>query len=138
VQVDAFGAVVDALARRDLTSLELEQRLTRAGFDPATCADALVRAAEAGYLNDARVARERARHLAERGSSDASIQAELLRRGISEPELEAALAAIPPENVRAERLASKLGGGLRAARALTRKGYPEDVVERASRLRIAE
>ena len=28
---DAFGVVVDALARRDLTSTELEQRLARVG-----------------------------------------------------------------------------------------------------------
>jgi regulatory protein len=135
---DAFGSVVGALARRDLTSFELEQRLARAGFDPAACAAALVRAAAAGYLDDARVALERARHLADRGSSDATIRAELRRRGVSGEELEAALGAIAPEAERAERLASRLGGGLRAARALARKGYPQDVVERTLRLHIAE
>ena len=135
---DAFGAVVGALARRDLTSFELEQRLTQAGFDSAACADALARAADAGYLDDRRVALERARHLAERGSSDATIHAELLRRGVSEQELEAALSAIVSETERAEQLASRLGGGLRAARALARKGYPEDVIERTLRLHIAE
>ena len=57
---------------------------------------------------------------------------------VSEQELEAALAAIAAETERAERLASRLGGGLRAARALARKGYPEDVVERTLRLPIAE
>jgi SOS response regulatory protein OraA/RecX len=135
---DALESVVGALARRDLTSFELEQRLARAGFDATACADALARAADAGYLDDARVALERARHLAERGSSDATIRAELLRRGVSGHELEAALAAIAPEAERAERLASRLGGGLRAARALARKGYPEDVVARTLRLHIAE
>ena len=135
---DAFGSVVGALARRDLTSLELEQRLTQAGFDAEASADALARAAAAGYLDDARVARERARHLAERGSSDASIRAELRRRGVSEQELEAALAAVAPEAERAERLSSRVGGGLRAARALARKGYPEDVIERTLRQGIAE
>jgi SOS response regulatory protein OraA/RecX len=135
---DAFTAVVGALARRDLTSFELQQRLEQAGYDPAACADALIRAAEAGYLDDARVARERARHLAERDSSDAAIRAELLRRGVSEQDLEAALALVAPEAERAERLASRLGDGLRAARALARRGYPEDVVARALRVHIAE
>jgi regulatory protein len=135
---DAFGAVVDALARRDLTAFELEQRLRRAGFDPAACTDALGRAASAGYLDDARVALERARHLAERDLSDAAIRAELLQRGVSEQELEAALAALAPEAERAERLASRLGGGLRAARALSRKGYPEDVVEHTLGRHVAE
>jgi SOS response regulatory protein OraA/RecX len=135
---DAFGTVVNALARRDLTSFELQQRLVRAGFDPATCTDALARAAGSGYVDDARVALERALHLAERGSSDAVIRAELLRRGVPDDGVEMALAAIPAEGERAEQLASRLGGGLRAARALARKGYPEDVVERAIRARIAE
>ena len=84
------------------------------------------------------MARERARHLAERGSSDASIRAELRRRGVPEHDLEAALAAVAPEDERAERLSSRAGGGLRAARALARRGYPEDVIERTLRGGIAE
>jgi len=135
---DPFAAVVDALARRDLTSAELEQRLVRAGFDSAACADALVRAAEAGYLDDERVAIERTRRLAERGASDASILAELHRRGVEQEVAEAALAGVEPETERAERLARRLGGGHRAARALLRKGYPEEVAERAIRPVIAE
>ncbi len=135
---DAFGAVVDALARRDLTSAELEQRLRQAGFDPEACTDALARAAQAGYLDDGRVALERVRRLAERDASDAAISAELRRRGVGEDEVSAALAAIAPEAERAERLAARLGGGARAARTLARKGYPQDIVERALRLPIAE
>ncbi len=135
---EAFRAVVDALARRDLTSAELEQRLARAGFEPAACADAVARAVDAGYLDDQRVAAERARRLAERDASDASIRGELERRGVSEGVVEAVLAAITPEAERAERLASRLGGGPRAARSLLRKGYPEDVVERVLRVPIAE
>jgi regulatory protein len=135
---DAFGAVVRALARRDLTLLELEQRLSRSGFDPAECADALARASDAGYLDDGRVALERTRHLAERGWSDAAISVELRRRGVPEAEVATALAAIGPEDERAERLASRVGGGLRAARALARRGYPEEVVERAVRRLVAE
>ncbi len=135
---DAFRAVVQALARRDLTSAELEQRLAGAGFERSAWADAIARAVEAGYLDDRRVAAERVRRLAERDSSDSAIRAELSRRGVSEETIEAALAAAVPENERAARLAARLGGGGRAARALVRKGYPEDLVERVLGLPIAE
>lgn len=135
---DAFGALVAALARRDLTSSQLERRLLEAGFEPTACADALARASEAGYLDDGRVAVERARRLAERNASDAVIRADLEARGVPEERVEVALAAVTPELVRAERLAGRLGGGSRAARALVRKGYPDDVVERIIRLHIAE
>jgi regulatory protein len=134
----AFAAAVQALARRDLTATELEQRLTRAGFPPEACADAIARAADAGYLDDARAAAERARVLADRNASDAAVRADLERRGVGEEAIEAALAGLVPEADRAERLARRLGGGLRAARALARKGYPEEVVERTLPLGVAE
>jgi SOS response regulatory protein OraA/RecX len=138
VPKDAFGTLVDALARRDLTSNELERRLLQAGFEPSVCSEALARAFEAGYLDDARVAVERARRLADRSASDAAIRADLERRGISEEHVELALAGLAPEFERAECLAARLGGGPRAARSLARKGYPDDVVERTIRLHIAE
>lgn len=135
---DAFGLVVDALARRDLTAAELEERLARAGFDADARAEATARAAESGYLDDRRVAFERARRLAERGASDAAIRSELERRGVAEQVAGDALAAVAPEAERAARLARRLGGGPRAARALARKGFPEDLVEQTVRLHIAE
>ena len=135
---DAFGWLVAALARGDLTSTQLEQRLRKAGFEPEACEHALERAADAGYLDDARVAVERARRLAERHASDEAIRTDLTGRGLADEQIEAALAQVTPEAERAERLAARLGGGSRAARALLRKGYPEDVVERTLRLEIAE
>ena len=110
----------------------------RAGFKPDAFADAVARALAAGYVDDERVAVERARRLAERDASDAGIRAELVRRGVPEDAVEAAIAAIPSEPERAERLAHRLGGGARAARALVRKGYPEDLVGRVLRMEIAE
>jgi regulatory protein len=136
--VDAFGSVVDALALRDLTEQELDMRLDRAGFDESARADALARAREAGYLDDERVARERAGRLAERGASDAAIRADLVGRGLPDDLVSEVLAAIAPEAERAAALAAKLGGGPRAARALARKGYPEDTIERAVGGGIAE
>src|SRR2546423_11913944 len=102
VAEDAFGAIVAALARGDRTSLELEQRLLEAGFDAAACADALARASEAGYLDDARVAGERARRLAERGSSDAGPPGQLGRRRPEEEGDEGAPGAVTPEAARPE------------------------------------
>jgi SOS response regulatory protein OraA/RecX len=138
VPEDAFGLLVAALARGDLTSAQLEQRLLKAGFGAGACAEALGRAADAGYLDDTRVAVERARRLGERNASDEAIRADLAGRGVPEKQIELALAQVTPEVARAERLATRLGGGARAARALLRKGYPEDVVERTLRLEIAE
>lgn len=135
---DAFAAVVDALARRDLTSAELDERLARAGFEAEARAEAITRAADAGYLDDERVAIERARRLAGRNASDAAIRAELERRGVADQTVDAALAALEPESERAACLARKLGGGARAARALSRKGYSDDVVARAIGVGIAE
>lgn len=135
---DAFAAVVDALARRDLTAAELEQRLERAGFTAEVRTDAIARATAAGYLDDARVACERARRLAERDASDAAIREELERRGVADDVVDLAVSGITPERERAARLARRLGSGPRAARALARKGFPEDVVEQAARLRFAD
>jgi regulatory protein len=134
----AFRAVVDALARRDLTADELESRLARAGFEPDACADAIARAREAGYLDDGRVAVERVRVLAQRGASDHAIRVELERRGVPAEAVHAALDSVPSEADRAAGLVRKLGGGPRAARALVRKGYPQDVVARVLGLPVAE
>jgi SOS response regulatory protein OraA/RecX len=138
VPSDAFAAVVSALARTDLSTAELDRRLARSGFDEPARQHALDRALAAGYLDDARVARERARRLADRGSADAAIRLDLERRGLSPELVEDAVAALPDERERAEQVAARLGGGVRAARALVRKGFADDVVERTIRLHIAE
>ncbi|HZR91370.1 MAG TPA: RecX family transcriptional regulator [Gaiellaceae bacterium] len=139
-QQDAFAAVVAALERRDLTASELDQRLARAGYADEARADALERARRAGYLDDERVALERARRLADRCLSDAAIRADLERRGTPAELVEAALAATGDEQARADRLvlAGKVGGGARAARALARRGFSPETVERALGRAVAE
>jgi regulatory protein len=122
-----------ALARRDLTESELDRRLARAGFPSEERARALERLREAGYLDDLRVGRERARRLAERGLGDAAIRADLERRGISRETAEQAAASLEPESGRAIRAAGALGGGVRAARALARKGFQPESIEQAIR-----
>jgi len=125
-----LDAALRALARRDLTVVELEARLERAGFGAGDRERAVAYLREAGYLDDARVALERARRLAERGASDAAVRADLARRGVDREVAERAVASLEPEPERAARVAARLGEGPRAARALARRGFSEDAVER--------
>ena len=126
---DALDVAVKALARRDLTEREVVERLTRLGVPEDSRADAVARLRQAGYLDDAKVAAERAARLADRGRGDTAIRADLLRRGVPAELVTQTLAELEPESVRAARLADRLGGGLRAARALARKGFAAESIE---------
>jgi SOS response regulatory protein OraA/RecX len=125
----AFDAGVRALARRELTTAELGDRLRRAGFDEAEREHAISRLRSAGYLDDERAALERARVLAERGAGDAAIAADLCRRGTPDHLVAEALVALEPEVDRARKLATVLGTGPRTARKLGRRGFSEDAIE---------
>jgi regulatory protein len=122
---------VRLLAGRDFTAEELDRRLERAGVDPAERREVLDRLAGAGYLDDERVVRDRAVRLADRGYGDAAIRLDLERRGAAPELTEQTIAALEPERSRADRLVEKLGGGVRTARTLARKGFSEASVERA-------
>ena len=124
-------SAVRLLAGRDYTAAELEGRLERAGIDPQDRRAVLERLAADGYLDDDRVAHERAARLAERGYGDAAIRADLERRGVDAPLVKDALGALQPEAERAMGLFVKLGRGARAVRALARKGFSEASIEAA-------
>ena len=126
---DALDVAVKALARRDLSEHEVVERLTRLGVPEDSRAGAVARLRQAGYLDDAKVAAERAGRLADRGKGDTAIRADLLRRGVPTEVVTRTLAELEPESVRAARLADRLGGGLRAARALARKGFAAESIE---------
>jgi SOS response regulatory protein OraA/RecX len=128
---DALEVAVGAFARRDLTGSELDQRLARAGFAADARSSALARLREAGYVDDTRVALDRANRLAGRGLGDAAIRFDLDRRGVPGDVIEEALASLECERARASRLARSLGGGQRAARALARKGFEADAIANA-------
>ena len=121
---------MQALARRDLTTAELDERLARVGVSGEVRAEVTERLRVARYVDDGRTALERAGRLAGRGLGDTAIRADLEGRGVSPDIVEQAISALEPEDVRAVRLAAALGGGARAARALTRKGFEAETIER--------
>jgi SOS response regulatory protein OraA/RecX len=117
-----------ALARRDLSESELDERLERSRVAPAARDEAVARLAGVGIVDDERVARRRAELLGERGSGDALIRHDLAGRGIAEELVEAALAALEPEHARAARIVRERGSSVKTARFLARKGFSEESI----------
>jgi regulatory protein len=137
-RAEALAAVHRALARRDLSELELRDRLERAGLEPAAAEGTLEELRRSGLADDRRFAAERARVLAERGKGDATIRFDLERRGVAPKLVEAALAALEPESARAERVVAGRGGGLKTARLLASRGFGDELVALVAETDIAQ
>jgi len=135
---EAALAAARSLRHRDLSEAELAERLARARVAPASRTETVSRLAEAGIVDDTRLARQRAATLADRGAGDELIRYDLATRGIAPEAVELALHDLDPERERAERIVARRGPGVRTARYLARKGFPEDVVEIACAEGIAE
>ena len=125
---EAMSKAAAVLARRDLSEHELRQRLERSRVAPAVRDEAVTRLADTGIVDDERVARRRAELLAERGSGDALIRHDLEGRGIAQELVEAAVAALEPEPLRAAAILRKRGSGPKTLRYLARKGFSEDSI----------
>ena len=122
----AIDRAVKALARRDHSAASLKAKLEGAGV-PADASDEAIGTLErAGYVDDARFARDRATHLAAKGYGDDWIRGDLEAQGAPADD---AIAALDPETARAEREAARLGGGVKALRTLARKGFSEESLE---------
>lgn len=134
----ALEAAIQALARRDLSAAELDARLERAGVSAEERAVTLARLVDAGYLDDARVTGERVRVLAVRGWGDAAIRHDLARRGVAGGLVQGALEAVGDEADRARELVGRLGRGPKVARALARKGFSSETIERVLGPIVAE
>ncbi len=93
--VAARAAAVALLARRDLPSGELRERLGEQGFAPEATAAALTALAAEGALNDERYAQNYVAYHAGRGRGPIRIGAELRTRGLPPELIEAALASAP-------------------------------------------
>ena len=128
---EALRVSTAALRQRDLSTVELEERLRRRDVAPAEREAALETMRGAGLVDDTRFARSRAASLAERGYGDAAIRADLERRGLGAEAVAAALEQLEPERERAAAVVARRGGGPTTARYLARRGFDEDVVEAA-------
>jgi regulatory protein len=127
---DALDRATRALARRDHSAASLRAKLDRAGIPERAQTEALDTLARAGYLDDERFARDRAAQLAARGYGDEWIRSDLEGQGVAIEAVEGALAQLAPEAERALNEGNRLGGGLRAARKLARRGFSEESLER--------
>jgi SOS response regulatory protein OraA/RecX len=128
---DPIELAAKSLAQGDRTRRELEQRLERAGIEVREREAALETLERIGYVDDARVALSRAETLAARGQGDDAIRFDLERRGLAADEVEAALAALRPEQERALELAERLGRTAKTLAQLRRKGFGADSLQAA-------
>lgn len=135
---EAMARAARALRARDLSRAELEGRLDRANVAPTTRAETIERLTEAGAVDDERFARSRAQALADRGAGDFLIRHDLELRGICADMIEAAIASLDPESVRAGRIYLRRGPGPKTARYLARKGFSEEVIESSCADAVAE
>ena len=91
----ARAAAVALLARRDLPSGELRERLTQRGFAADATAAALAALTAEGALNDERYAHNYVAYQAGRGRGPIRIGADLRARGLPQELIEAALEGGP-------------------------------------------
>ncbi len=91
-RLKAKAAALDYIAYQARTEQEVRQKLARKGFAEPVAEEAVARMRELGYLDDADYARAYARgRLNGRGHGPQRIRADLLRRGVARPTIDAAL-----------------------------------------------
>jgi SOS response regulatory protein OraA/RecX len=127
----AVSTALRTVARRDLSSQRLRERLERRHVPPAEREEAVGVLERAGFVDDARYACRRAASLAERGHGDAAIRWRLEEEGVPPDLVAAAVGELEPEGERARRVIEARGPGVRTARELARRGFGEDAVESA-------
>ena len=130
-RAEALEAATRALRHRDRSRGALRARLRAAGIAPAACEDALETLAGAGIVDDERFAVSRAAALAERGSGDALIRADLAAAGLSDDIVSAALEPLEPESDRAKAVTAARGESVATARWLARRGFASEAIEAA-------
>ena len=81
---EALEAAVRTVSRRDVSAGRLRQRLDARGIAPQEAVAAVETLSAAGVVDDERLARSRARALAERGWGDAAVAARLEHEGSGE------------------------------------------------------
>ncbi len=95
---------------------------------PDARADALASLADAGLVDDARVAEARAQELARRGYGDAAIRHDLQRRRVPREIVAGALAELEPEAERVRRLVAAQPPSQQMLRRLSSRGFSRDTL----------
>lgn len=127
-RADGRELALRALRARDLSAAALARRLEERGVDADDVAETIEALVRTGLVDDARLAQRRAESLAERGAGDALVRHRLRELGLDPEAVEAAVAALEPEETRAARVAARRGPGPRTARYLAGKGFSEETV----------
>jgi regulatory protein len=130
-RVEALDAAGRALSRRDRSAAELDARLESRGVPPSERASAVETLVRLGYVDDERVAVDRAVSLASRGFGDAAIRFDLEGRGIDGELITAALERVDPEIERARAILARGVSDQNAARTLAAKGFSPEAIEEA-------
>jgi len=125
----ALAQATRTLATSGRSRVDLERRLARAGHSGAARDDAVATLEQAGFLDDTRLARDRAEGLARRGYGDAAIRADLRRRLISPEAAADAVTALEPEVDRARRLLEAQAAGPATLRRLSGRGFSSETLE---------
>jgi SOS response regulatory protein OraA/RecX len=128
-RLEALDIAARSLRLRDRSELEVAERLAARGVAPVHQREAVTVLRRAGLLDDARFAATRAAALADRGYGDEAVRHDLEQRGLDEAAVSEAVAGLAPERERVAALEDRFGGGVRAARALARRGFGEDALE---------
>ncbi len=128
---EALDAAGKALSHRDRSTAELEARLERRGVRPSDRAAAVETMARLGYVDDERMATDRARSMASRGFGDEAIRFDLEGRGIETELIAAAIEHLAPEAERARAIVARSDSDIKAARNLAAKGFSPETVEAA-------
>jgi regulatory protein len=131
-RAEALAVAGRALRARDLSARELALRLEQRAVSPSAAEESLAVLSDAGLVDDARLAENRAESLAGRGYGDAAIRHDLERRGVGADLVEAALGGLESEAERAGRIVARRGTGAGTARYLAGKGFGEEVLEQAA------
>ena len=124
----ALTAATRTLAASDRSERALEQRLARAGHSAAAREEAIASLANAGAVDDARLAESRAELLARRGYGDAAIRADLSRRLVAREAAARAVDALEPELERLRRVLENESLTPALLRRLAARGFSRDTL----------
>ncbi len=129
LRAEALGLAVRTVARRDVSSGRLRERLLARGVRRQAADGALATLTNAGVVDDTRAAESRARSLADRGWGNAAVAARLAGEGFRSADVQAAVETLRPERERAEAVAARVADPRRAWTLLARRGFGEETVE---------